>query len=97
MKIDISEEAVKIIETFSGKTIKEFLDDAKNSIINEYVAGGRITVKDASEIMGVSQQFIRIGLQQGILPFGVAVRNSSQYTYYISPKKFYEYTGYYNK
>ena len=53
-----------------------------------------ISVKKAAEIMGKSQQFIRIGLQRGILPFGSAVKMSSEYTYYISPKLFSEYTGY---
>lgn len=52
-----------------------------------------ISIKEAAEIMGKSQQFIRIGLQRGTLPIGSAVQMSSQWTYYISPKKFYEYTG----
>ena len=52
-----------------------------------------ITVKEAAEIMGKSQQFIRIGLQEGILPFGKAIKLSTQFTYYISPKLFYEYVG----
>lgn len=52
-----------------------------------------ISVKQAAEIMGKSQQFVRVGLQKGILPFGTAVKLSSIWTYYISPKKFYEYTG----
>jgi hypothetical protein len=53
----------------------------------------KITIKDAAEAMGKSQQFVRVGLQKGILPFGTAVKLSSIWTYYISPKKFYEYTG----
>jgi hypothetical protein len=52
-----------------------------------------ITVKQAAEIMGVSQQFVRIGMQRGQLPIGTAVKMSSVWTYYISPKKFYEYVG----
>lgn len=53
----------------------------------------RLTTKEAAELMNVSQQFIRIGLQRGILPFGYAVKSSSKWTYYISPAKFTEYTG----
>lgn len=55
----------------------------------------KITVKQAAELMGKSQQFIRVGLQQNALPIGTAIKigNSSKYTYYISPKKFMEYTG----
>ena len=48
----------------------------------------------AGELMGKSPQFIRIGLQRNLLPFGQAVKlNARQYTYYISPKRFVEYTG----
>ena len=47
----------------------------------------RITIKEAAKLMGVSQQFIRIGLQHGIFPFGVAVKMSSRYTYYINEEK----------
>lgn len=53
----------------------------------------KVTVKKAAEIMGKSQQFIRIGLQRGLLPFGTAVKMSSMWTYYISPKQFCEYVG----
>lgn len=51
----------------------------------------RVTVKQASKMLGVSEQFIRIGLQQGVLPIGVAVKMSERHTYYISLKKLNEY------
>lgn len=54
----------------------------------------RLDVKDAAALMGVSAQYIRIGIQQGILPFGCAVKvGGERYTYYISPQKFAEYIG----
>ena len=53
----------------------------------------RITVKEAAQTMGVSEQFIRIGMQRGKLPIGQAVKMSSVWTYYISPKLFYEFVG----
>lgn len=53
----------------------------------------KISIKKAAEIMGKSQQFVRVALQQGLLPFGTAVKMSSMWTYYISPKKFFEYIG----
>ena len=43
--------------------------------------------------MGKSEQFIRIGLQTNRLPFGSAVQISKQWTYYISPSKFYNFIG----
>ena len=53
----------------------------------------RLTVKETAKLMGVDPQFIRIGLQRGVLPFGYAVKTSSEWTYYISPVKFEEFTG----
>lgn len=53
----------------------------------------KISVKKAAQLMGKSEQFVRIGLQRGLLPIGQAIKMSSMYTYYISPKLFYEYTG----
>jgi hypothetical protein len=53
----------------------------------------KITVKQASEIMGKCQQFVRVGLQRGLLPFGTAVKVKARWNYYISPKLFYEYVG----
>ncbi len=54
----------------------------------------KITVQQAADLMGVSPQFIRVALQQKELPFGAAVKvGKERYTYYISPKKFTEYTG----
>lgn len=52
-----------------------------------------ISVEKAAKIMGKSEDFIRVGLQRGILPFGSAVKLSSRWTYYINPKRFYEYVG----
>lgn len=54
----------------------------------------RIKVTDAAKRMGISPQFIRIGLQQGILPFGYAIKTGKKkYSYYISPKLFTEHIG----
>jgi hypothetical protein len=55
--------------------------------------GNKMTVQKAAKLMGVSEQFIRIGLQQGAFPWGNAVKMSSQWTYYINAIKFSEHTG----
>ena len=52
----------------------------------------RLSVEDAAKLMGVTGQFIRVGLQQGVLPFGYAVKRK-RWMYYISPAKFTECTG----
>lgn len=53
-----------------------------------------MTIKTASEISGIPEQTIRIGLQRGLLPFGTAYQvsdKSQRYRYIIYPLKFYEY------
>lgn len=54
---------------------------------------GNIKVADAARLMGKSQQFVRVGLQRGLLPFGTAIKMSTMWTYHISPEKFCEYMG----
>ena len=58
--------------------------------------GYNISVSQAAKIMGKDQQYIRQGIIQGILPIGTAFKKqgSKQYDYYISPKLFYEFTGF---
>ena len=54
----------------------------------------RLLVEEAAALMGVTPQFIRVGLQRGALPFGYAVKVSDRrYTYFISKQKFTEHTG----
>lgn len=52
-----------------------------------------LSVREAAERMGKSPQFVRVGLQQKVLPFGHAVKMSSRWTYHISRKQFEEYIG----
>ena len=53
-----------------------------------------LPVTTAAKLMGKSPQFIYMGLQKGIFPFGCAIQmDSGQWSYYISPVKFAEYTG----
>ena len=55
-----------------------------------------MTVKEVAELLGKTQQTIRIGLQLGVLPFGVAYKTNpdkKSYTYIIFPEKVKEYIG----
>ena len=47
--------------------------------------------------IGKDAQFVRIGLQQGILKFGIAIKvgSSSEYSYFCPDKKVWEETGYF--
>ncbi len=55
-----------------------------------------MTVKEVAELLGKTQQTIRIGLQLGVLPFGTAYKTNPEnksYTYIIFPEKVKEYIG----
>lgn len=54
---------------------------------------GRILPTEAAAILHVSPQFIRVGMQQGILPIGTAVKMSAKWTYLISEKLLADYSG----
>ncbi len=55
-----------------------------------------VPISVVAQAMGKDPQFVRVALQQGILPIGYALKlkNSSRYTYYVSPKKLFEYCGF---
>lgn len=49
----------------------------------------KLTIAEAADLMGVSPQYVRVGLQKGIFPCGYAVQVSDKrYTYYICRRKF---------
>lgn len=46
-----------------------------------------LLVSDSAKKLGMSPQTLRLGLQQRVFPFGVAIRTSEKrWTYYINPK-----------
>jgi predicted DNA-binding protein (UPF0251 family) len=49
-----------------------------------------LSVKEAAQMMGVTQQLLRIALQQGRFPFGTAVK-MKRWAYYINSEMFYNY------
>lgn len=58
--------------------------------------GENVPVSVAARVMKKDPQFIRQGIIQGLLGFGIAFKKegSTQYDYYISPMKFWQETGY---
>lgn len=53
-----------------------------------------MTVLEASKLLGVSAQFLRVALQEGKYDFGVAVKLSpDRWTYSICSHKLYAYLG----
>ena len=52
-----------------------------------------MNVAEAARRLHKSEQWVRIGLQKGILPFGFAIKTSSKWSYHISEHKLDEYLG----
>ena len=54
-----------------------------------------ISVEETARLLGVSKQFVRIQIQRGILPFGIAVPTTQgkEYKYIIPRRKVYEFLG----
>lgn len=58
--------------------------------------GENVPVAVAARVMRKDKQFVRQGIIQGLLDFGIAFKKEGcdQYDYYISPLKFWKETGY---
>ena len=55
-----------------------------------------LTIKETAKLINATEQFVRVGLQLGILPFGYAVKikkNGKKYTYNISKNRVLDYLG----
>ena len=56
-----------------------------------------VPLMEIAQATGKSAEFLRVGLQRGILKFGVAYKNegASEYSYYCPDKKVWEELGYF--
>ena len=59
--------------------------------------GRNVPITEIAVAMHKDAQYVRIGLQQGILKFGYAIKleNSNEYNYYCPDRKVWEEIGYY--
>lgn len=59
--------------------------------------GRNVPIAEIARAIGKDAQYIRLGLQKGILKFGYAMKmeSSSEYSYYCPDKKVWEETGYF--
>lgn len=55
---------------------------------------GSVPIKVAAEVMNKSQMYVRHAIEDGRLDIGCCSGRGKRKSYYISPKKFYELTGY---
>lgn len=61
-------------------------------------SGRNVPIAEIAKAIGKDAHYIRLGIQQGILKFGVAMKmeKSNEYSYYCSDRKVWEETGYFN-
>lgn len=86
-----SRNAIMLMSEALGVTT-EWLEGREGSeCINH--SSQNLTCKQVAKLMGKDDKFVRLGLQQGILPFGYAVKTSTRWTYFINREKFEESTG----
>ena len=55
---------------------------------------GNVPIKVAARVMGKSQVYIRNAIKDGRVDLGICSGQGNRKSYYISPKKLYELTGY---
>lgn len=74
------------------------MENTKLYIETPVFTGRNVPISELAKAIGKDAQYIRIGLQQGVLNFGYAMKkdNSSEYNYYCPDKKVLEETGYFN-
>ena len=59
--------------------------------------GRNVPIAEIATAMHKDAQYVRVGLQKGILKFGVAIKldNSNEYNYYCPDRKVWEEIGYF--
>lgn len=59
--------------------------------------GRNVPIAEIAKAIGKDAQYVRVGLQQGILKFGYALKleTSNEFNYYCPDRKVWEETGYF--
>jgi len=76
-----------------------FLIECRDTFLKNYITKVEVNhmkVAEAARLLGVTPTTIRIGLQKGVFPFGVAFKmdeHNKNYKYVIYPGKLKEYAG----
>lgn len=73
------------------------MSDVKYEVALPSFTGRNVPISEIAKAIGKDAQYIRVGLQRGILGFGYAIKmeNSHEYNYYCPDKKVWEETGYF--
>lgn len=64
-----------------------------------HFTGRNVPISEIARATGKDAQSIRLGLQRGVLKFGVAIKsnNSTRYSYFCPDRRVWEELGYYNE
>jgi len=85
---------IKVFADITGVSFDFLMGYMEAPTKNQPIPVKKITTDEAARCIGKSRQFIRIGLQRGLLPFGNAVPGvGGSWNYYINPAKFKDYVG----
>lgn len=77
-------ERVKALADATGTTFEFLMGYGGAPVKDAPPPVKKITIREAARCMGKSDQFVRIGLQRGLLPFGNAVPGTgNNWNYYI--------------
>jgi transcriptional regulator with XRE-family HTH domain len=93
-----SEDAQRDIAVSLGLAPDYFSRDDENPSIQKMVLQDgvikRLLPEDAAKLMGVEKRTVRLGLQQGVFPWGYAIKTSeTRWTYFINARRFAEIEG----
>ena len=61
--------------------------------------GRNVPIAEIAKAMHKDAQYVRLGIQQGLLHFGIALKrgDSNEYNYYCPDRKVWEEIGYFNQ
>ncbi len=80
-----NQERIKALADVTGVTFDFLMGYGAAPVTDAPPPVKKISVKEAARCMGKSDQFVRIGLQRGLLPFGNAVPGTgNNWNYYIT-------------
>ena len=73
------------------------MDQSNTAMVLPPFTGRNVPVTEIAQAMHKDPQYVRVGLQQGILPFGYAFKldDSNEYNYYCPDRKVWEEIGYF--
>lgn len=69
-------------------------EDTVTASLKESGTISRIKTEDAAKLLGIDKRTLRLGLQQGVFPWGYAIRTSEhRWAYFINARRFAEIEG----